>query len=87
MTELQTRLIEVVIADSPYETAEQLQGDNHSWFGACMVSKVTGWSAEKTGGVISGAQEAGLVGYEPDMKKYGWYLTEKALELAVEKGM
>jgi|LauGreDrversion4_2_1035121.scaffolds.fasta_scaffold14547_3 hypothetical protein len=87
MTELQTQLIELVIADSPYDTAEQLQGDNHSWFGASMISKVLGWSAEKTGGVIAGAQEAGLVGYEPDMKKYGWYLTEKALELAVAKGM
>lgn len=84
MTELQTRLVEVVIADSPYDTAEQLLGDNYSWFSAEYVTKVTGWSKERTAGVISGAQEAGLVGYEPDMKKHGLYLTERALELAKE---
>ena len=82
MTDLQKTLVQVVIADSPYDTAEQLLGDNYSWFSAGMVATETGWSAEKTAGVISGAQDAKLIGYEPDMKKHGWYLTEKALELA-----
>lgn len=82
MTEFQKRLVEVVIADSPYNTAEQLMLDNHSWFSAEMVAKVTGWSAERTAGVMSGAQEAGLIDFDPEGGKYGWALTEKALELA-----
>jgi hypothetical protein len=82
MTEFQKRLVEVVIADSPYETAAQLMLDNHSWFSAEMVAKVTGWSNERTAGVMSGAQDAGLIDFDPEGGKYGWALTEKALELA-----
>lgn len=82
MTEFQKRLVEVVIADSPYNTAEQLMVDNYSWFSAEMVSKVTGWSADYTASVMSGAHDAGLIDFEPEMGKYGWALTEKALELA-----
>lgn len=82
MTEFQKRLVEVVIADSPYDTASQLMVDNYSWFSAEMVSKVTGWSAEYTASVMSDANKAGLIDFEPEMGKYGWVLTEKALELA-----
>ena len=82
MTEFQKRLVEVVIADSPYDTAAQLMVDNYSWFSAEMVSKQTGWSAERTAGVMSGAQDAGLIDFDPEGGKHGWAPTEKALELA-----
>ena len=52
------------------------------WFSGGVVAKVTGWSAERTAGVMSGAQEAGLIDFDPEGGKYGWALTEKALELA-----
>lgn len=84
MTDKQVRLVQVVIADSPYDTAEQLLRDNHSWFSAEYVAKATGWSKEATAGVMSGAQEAGLIDYDPEGRKYGWALTEKALHLAKE---
>jgi hypothetical protein len=82
MTEFQKRLVEVVIADSPYDTAAQLMVDNYSWFSAEMVSKQTGWGIERTAGVMSGAQDAGLIDFDPEGGKHGWALTEKALELA-----
>lgn len=82
MTELQKTLVQVVIADSPYDTAEALLLDNYSWFSADMVSKATGWSKERTAGVLSGAQDAGLIDFDPEGGKHGWALTETALELA-----
>jgi hypothetical protein len=82
MTDLQKTLVQVVIADSPYDTAEQLLVDNYSWFSADYVCKATGWSKERTAGVLSGAEVAGLIDFDPEGGKYGWALTEKALELA-----
>ena len=82
MTDKQERLVKEVIADTPYGTAKGLLEDNYSWFSAEYVAKATGWSKKTTAGVMSGAQAAGLIDYDPEGGKYGWALTDKALHLA-----
>jgi len=88
LTALQVELVDAVygIAGNDPQSYQSMVVDNFSWFLPIEVQNATGWTKEKTGGVISGALEAGLIGSEDG--EY-WVNEEvwKAFMDAVEAGV
>jgi hypothetical protein len=90
MTRIQKRLIQVVISESGYETAESLLNDNFNnnasrYFCADMITRICGWSKNRTLAILNEARDADFIDYEPQMGKYSLSLTDKALKSMIAK--
>ena len=86
--------LQVALVDTVYRTAGNcptsylsMVADNFSWFLPIEVAKATGWSDSQTGGVLSGALSAGIVGTDGDGEFWVETETWQAFADAVEAGL
>lgn len=86
LTPLQVALIDAVYADAGNapDSYASMVVDNYSWFSARCICKRTGWSKEKTAGVLSGAIDAGIVGDSGDGTGYDLYINDWVWVLFVD---
>jgi len=86
LTPLQVALVDAVYADAGNAPSsyESMVADNFSWFSPRCICKRTGWSKEKTAGVLSGAIEAGIVGDSGGGTGYDLYIDDWVWVLFVE---
>jgi hypothetical protein len=72
------------------ETAADLREDNFSWMSAPDLVAVLGWSKHEVSGIMSSLDAKGLICDSGESargaRQTDWYLTDKAIDLAVDMG-
>jgi hypothetical protein len=71
--------------------AAHLRDDNFSWMSAPDLVATLGWSKHEVSGIMSALDAKGLIEDSGESargaRQTDWYLTDKAIDLAVEMGL